>query len=49
MIQNETILSLGVLLPAHDIRLQLILPGLKTIGAIRLGLSGPAIVLEDGR
>jgi hypothetical protein len=48
-IHNGTILSLGILLPAHDISLQLILPGLKTIGAIRLGLSGPSAVLEDGR
>ena len=49
MIQNETILSLAILLPVQDIRIQLILPGLKTIGAIRLGLSGPSGVFEDGR
>ena len=48
-IQNGTTLSLVILLPVHEIRLQLILPGLKTIGAIRLGLSGPAAVVEDGR
>ena len=49
MIHNETILSLAIVLPVHDIQLQLILPGLKTIGAIRLGLSGSPAVLEDGR
>ena len=49
MIHNGTILSLAILLPVHDIRLQLILPGLKTIGAIRLGLSGPLAVHADGR
>ena len=44
---NETILSLAILLPAQEINVQLVLPGLKTIGAIRIGLSGPSI--ENGR
>ena len=46
---NGTVLHLAVVLPAHAITLQLVLPGLKTIGAIRLGLCGPSAVLEDGR
>ncbi|CAF0987621.1 unnamed protein product [Adineta ricciae] len=46
---NETTLSLAILLPVQEINVQLILPGLKTIGAIRIGLSGPAAEAEDGR
>ena len=46
---NGTILSLGIQLPAHVINIQLVLPGLKTIGAIRVGLHGPPAALEDGR
>lgn len=46
---NETILSLGIQLPAHVINVQLVLTGLKTIGAIRVGLYGPPASLEDGR
>jgi hypothetical protein len=46
---NETILSLGILLPAQEVDVQLVLPGLKTVGAIRIGLSGPSAEIEDGR
>ena len=46
---NDTVLSVGILLPAHDITVQLVLPGLKTVGAIRLGLHGSAAVAEAGR
>jgi hypothetical protein len=46
---NGTILSLGIELPAHVINVELVLPGLKTIGAIRVGLYGPPASLEDGR
>jgi len=49
MSHNETILSLAILLPVQEISVQLILPGLKTIGAIRIGLSGPSAKSEDGR
>ena len=46
---NGTILSLGIQLPAHVINVQLVLPGLKTIGAIRVGLYGPPADFEEGR
>ncbi|CAF4344932.1 unnamed protein product, partial [Rotaria magnacalcarata] len=46
---NNTTLSLSILLPVHTISVQLILPGVKTIGAIRVGLSGPSAEEEDGR
>lgn len=46
---NETILSLSILLPVQEINVLLVLPGLKTIGAIRIGLSGPSAEVEDGR
>ncbi|UJR16646.1 hypothetical protein I4U23_003546 [Adineta vaga] len=46
---NDTILSLAILLPVHEINVQLILPGLKTIGAIRVGLSGPSAEADNGR
>jgi hypothetical protein len=46
---NDSILSLTIALPAHDISVQLILPGLRTVGAIRLGLAGPPAVSENGR
>ncbi|CAF4303637.1 unnamed protein product, partial [Adineta steineri] len=46
---NETILSLAILLPVQEISVRLVLPGLKTIGAIRIGVSGPSTELEDGR
>ncbi len=46
---NETILNLAILLPAQEISVQLILPGLKTIGAIRIGLSGSSAEKDNGR
>ena len=46
---NGTILSLGIQLPAHVINVQLVLPGLKSIGAIRVGLYGPPADFEEGR
>ncbi|CAF1359220.1 unnamed protein product [Rotaria magnacalcarata] len=46
---NSSILSLTVSLPAQEISVQLILSGLKTVGAIRLGLIGPSASSTDGR
>ncbi|CAF1003158.1 unnamed protein product [Adineta steineri] len=46
---NDTTLSLTILLPAQVISVRLVLPGLNTVGAIRIGLSGPAAEAEDGR
>ncbi|CAF1108947.1 unnamed protein product [Adineta steineri] len=46
---NDSILSLAVLLPSHSVNVQLILPGIKTIGAIRLGLNGSSAVSADRR
>ena len=46
---NDSILSLTIPLPSHDIAVQLVLPGLRTVGGIRLGLFAPAAVSEDGR
>jgi hypothetical protein len=46
---NDSILSLTVPLPIHTVTVQLTLLGLKTIGAIRLGLSGPPAVSTDNR
>ncbi|CAF1190241.1 unnamed protein product [Didymodactylos carnosus] len=38
-----------VISASHEISVQLVLPGLKTVGAIRLGLYGPAAVTDDRR
>ncbi|CAF3803324.1 unnamed protein product [Rotaria sp. Silwood1] len=46
---NGSIVSLTIPLPAHVISIQLMLPGLRTVGAIRMGLFGPSTVNEDGR
>lgn len=46
---NDSILSLTIPLPSHDIAVQLVLPGLQTVGGIRLGLFGPSAISEDGR
>ena len=46
---NATIISLAIAVPAHNIAVRIILPGIKTVGAIRLGLSGPAAVSADER
>ncbi|UJR38772.1 hypothetical protein I4U23_031437 [Adineta vaga] len=46
---NNTILSLEIVLPIHELSVQLVLLGLKTIGAIRLGLSAPEAEIEDGK
>jgi hypothetical protein len=46
---NDSILSLSVLLPSHDLSLQVTLPGMRTVGAVRLGLSGPAATAGNGR
>jgi hypothetical protein len=46
---NESILSLTVLLPAHAITVKLMLPGTRTVGAIRVGLIGSSAVSQDGR
>ncbi len=46
---DDSILSLVIPLPSHDISVQVSLPGMKTVGAIRLGLSGPAAVSRGNR
>ncbi|CAF0984169.1 unnamed protein product [Adineta ricciae] len=46
---NGTILSLAIVLPAHELTVQLVLSGLKTVGAVRIGLSSPSATLEHGR
>ncbi len=46
---SDSILSLAIPVPVHDISVQLTLPGTRTVGAIRLGLSGPSAVSADGR
>lgn len=47
--ENKTIMSLSVSLPVHEISVQLVLLGLKTVGAVRIGLSGPSAQAKDGR
>ncbi|CAF1310043.1 unnamed protein product [Didymodactylos carnosus] len=47
--KNESIISLVIPLPSHEIYLQLILPGVRTVGAIRLGLTGPGNTSDDER
>jgi hypothetical protein len=47
--QNGSILSLTIPLPTHSIDLRLMLPGIKTVGAIRLGLNGSSAVSADNR
>ncbi|CAF1233564.1 unnamed protein product, partial [Rotaria sp. Silwood1] len=44
---NGSILSLAIVLPTQEIGIQFTLPGSRTIGAIRLGLSGPSAVSTD--
>ncbi|CAF1157957.1 unnamed protein product [Adineta steineri] len=46
---NNSIVSLSVVLPSHNMNMQVTLPGLKTVGAVRLGLTGPAATYENGR
>lgn len=46
---NNSIISLAITLPVQEISVQLTLPGSRTIGAIRIGLSGPSNVSEYGR
>ncbi|CAF2088611.1 unnamed protein product, partial [Rotaria magnacalcarata] len=46
---NDSILSLVIALPTQEIGIQLTLPGSRTVGAIRLGLSGPSMMSTDKR
>jgi hypothetical protein len=46
---NESIISLNISLPVRDMNLQLILPGVRTVGSIQIGLKGPGDVQKDGR
>jgi hypothetical protein len=46
---NDSILSLAIPLPTHAISVQLTWLGLKTVGAVRLGLSGPSAISTDSR
>lgn len=49
MSYDQGILSLAVPLPSHDMNIQVTLPGLRTVGALRLGLSGPGATHQDRR
>lgn len=49
MSYNQGILSLSILLPSHDMNIQVTLPGLRTVGALRLGITGPGATLQDNR
>jgi hypothetical protein len=44
--QNESILTLIIPLPTHNIDLTIILAGIKTIGEIRIGLDGSSSITE---
>ncbi len=46
---NSSILELSIPLPTHSINVQLSLFGLKTIGGISIGLTGPSNVSMDKR
>ncbi|CAF3345973.1 unnamed protein product [Rotaria socialis] len=46
---NGSILSLAIALPTQEVGIQLTLPGSRTVGAIRLGLSGPSMISTDKR
>ena len=46
---NESVLSLEILLSAHEIHVQLMLPGIRTIGAIRIGFQGPGMISPDNK
>ncbi|CAF4354532.1 unnamed protein product, partial [Adineta steineri] len=47
--ENETIMSLAIPLPVHEISVQLVLLGLKSVGAVRIGITGPSAQDNDGR
>ena len=46
---NESIVSLSSLLPLNTTNVELILPGVRTVGLIRIGLKGPGQTNDDGR
>lgn len=46
---NESIVSLKIPLPGRAMKLQLILPGVRTVGAIRIGFKGPGQTKSNGR
>jgi hypothetical protein len=46
---NESIISLNIPLPGRAMSLQLILPGVRTVGVIRIGLKGPGQINDHGR
>ncbi len=46
---NESIISLNIALPGHPTKLQLILPGVRTVSAFRIGFKGPGQTVENGR
>lgn len=47
--KNSSILSISIALSAQEISVQLVLPGLLTVGGIRLGLTGLSATIDDGR
>ena len=46
---NGSVVSLTVPLPGRAMKLQLILPGVRTVGLIRVNLNGPGRTIENGR
>ncbi|CAF0839911.1 unnamed protein product [Adineta ricciae] len=47
--KNKTIMTLAVALPVHEISVKLVLNGLKTVGAVRIGVSGPSAQADNER
>lgn len=46
---NGSIISLTIPLPGRAMKLQLILPGVRTVGVIRVNINGPDQTIENGR
>lgn len=46
---NGSIISLTILLPGRAMKLELILPGVRTVGLLRMNLNGPGQTSENGR
>ncbi len=46
---NESIISLNIPLPGRVMNLQLILPGVRTVGAIRISFKGPGQTKDNSR
>jgi hypothetical protein len=46
---NDSIISLNIPLPTRLLSLQLILLGIRTVGGVRIGLTGPGGTNDNGR